>query len=74
MFWASIEDDDLNNFTAAGRIEAPSIAEITERQIQLSVQESGKRVVNEGQLYLTDLSVETGAIKMYMVEAEDRDW
>lgn len=71
---ASIEDDDLEIFIAAGWIEASSVDEIAERQIVQCIEERCKREVNGEQLYLVDQAVKNVVMNTNIAEAEDRVW
>lgn len=71
---ASIEDDDLNIFIAAGWIDAESIDTITERQILQCIEERCKRVTTGEHLYLVDQAVKNVSMNTNISEAEDRIW
>lgn len=71
---ASIEDDDLEIFLAAEWIETSSIDEITERQVQLCVEERCNHKADGGHLFLINLAVKNVAMDMQMIESNKRVW
>lgn len=69
---ASIEDEDLKTFIAAGWIEDISINEIKEFQIQQCVDARCKCNVNRQRLYLIEQAVRGVSMQMDIVDAEAR--
>lgn len=71
---ASIEDDDLRTFITAGWIEANSIDELTERQIQECVESRCHRPIDGEKLYMLEQAVRGVSMQMNITDAEDRVW
>lgn len=57
----SMENENLKIFIAAGWIEAPSLDEVTERQIEHCIEERCSRSLTGEKLYLVDRAVKNRA-------------
>lgn len=73
-YMAAIDNVDLEIFLAAEWIEASSIDEIREQQVQQCVEERCKRKTEGDQLYLIEEAVRSVAMDTHIVDAMDRVW